>query len=57
MTIGGRPLDLRKVTAPSYVMSAREDHIAPWKSAYRAIRMLGGAERFTLAASATSPAW
>lgn len=51
MTIGGRPLDLRKVTAPSYVMSAREDHIAPWKSAYRAIRILGGAERFTLAAS------
>ncbi|MFO1119369.1 MAG: hypothetical protein U1E38_04370 [Rhodospirillales bacterium] len=27
-------------------MSAREDYIAPWKSAYRAIRMLGGAERF-----------
>lgn len=51
LTIGGRPLDLHKVTAPSYVMSAREDHITPWKSAYRAIRMLGGAERFTLAAS------
>jgi polyhydroxyalkanoate synthase subunit PhaC len=51
LTIGGRPIDLRRVSVPSYVMSAREDHIAPWKSAYRAIRMLGGADRFTLAAS------
>ncbi len=51
MRIGGRPIDLRRITVPSYVMSAREDHIAPWKSAYRAIRLLGGAERFTLAAS------
>lgn len=51
LSIAGRPLDLRRVTVPSYVMSAREDHITPWKSAYRAIRLLGGAERFTLAAS------
>lgn len=51
LLVGGRPLDLRRVTAPIYVMSAREDHIVPWKSAYRGIRMLGGVDRFTLAAS------
>jgi polyhydroxyalkanoate synthase len=32
-------------------MSAREDHIVPWKSAYRAVHLLGSADRFTLAAS------
>jgi polyhydroxyalkanoate synthase len=51
LSVGGRALDLRRITAPMYVMSAREDHIVPWKSAYRAIHLLGSADRFTLAAS------
>jgi polyhydroxyalkanoate synthase len=51
LSVGGRALDLRRITAPIYVMSAREDHIVPWKSAYRAIHLLGSADRFTLAAS------
>ena len=37
------------------ILSTREDHIAPWKSTYRATQIYGGPVTFTLAASATSP--
>jgi len=45
------PIDLRKITVPSYLLSTREDHIAPWKSTYAATQLYGGDVRFTLAAS------
>ena len=32
----GEPIDLRKIKTPTYMLSTREDHIAPWKSTYRA---------------------
>ena len=51
MEVGGVVLDLKKVTIPIYNLATREDHIAPWKSAYKATQLLGGANRFTLAAS------
>jgi polyhydroxyalkanoate synthase len=51
IAIGNRYLDLRKVKIPTYVLSAREDHITPWKSAYKTTRLLCGGSRFTLAAS------
>ena len=41
VTIGGRPLDLRKVRIPIYFLSAREDHIAPWTSIYKAAQPPG----------------
>ena len=44
-------IDLRRITAPSYLISAREDHIAPWKSTYRATQIYAGPVRFVLAAS------
>ncbi len=47
----GTPIDLRKVKVPSYLISTREDHIAPWKSTYRATQVYGGPVRFVLAAS------
>jgi polyhydroxyalkanoate synthase len=47
----GEPIDLRKIDIPSYFLSTREDHIAPWKSTYRATQILGGQKRFVLAAS------
>jgi polyhydroxyalkanoate synthase subunit PhaC len=49
--IGGVPLDLRKNKVPSYILSTREDHIAPWKSTYRATQIYAGKVRFVLAAS------
>ncbi|RVT96342.1 class I poly(R)-hydroxyalkanoic acid synthase [Rhodovarius crocodyli] len=47
----GTKIDLRKIKVPSYLISTREDHIAPWKSTYRATQIYGGPVRFVLAAS------
>ncbi|MBX9698075.1 MAG: class I poly(R)-hydroxyalkanoic acid synthase [Acetobacteraceae bacterium] len=47
----GEKIDLRKIKVPSYFISTREDHIAPWKSTYRATQVLTGPVRFVLAAS------
>jgi polyhydroxyalkanoate synthase len=49
VTLAGRAIDLRKVRAPTYFLSTREDHIAPWRSAYKSMRLLSGPVRFTLA--------
>lgn len=47
----GVPVDLGKVTQPAYVFATREDHIVPWRTAYRTTRLLDGRMRFVLGAS------
>jgi polyhydroxyalkanoate synthase subunit PhaC len=48
----GVPVDLRKVTIPVFVLSSREDHIVPWRSAYRTLNHLGSPDKaFVLGAS------
>lgn len=39
LSIGDMPLDLRKITAPLFVMAADEDHISPWRSVYALTQM------------------
>ncbi len=51
LTLLGQPVDLGRITVPSYTLAAREDHIAPWTSAYRGAALLGGERRFVLAGS------
>jgi polyhydroxyalkanoate synthase len=51
ITLAGVPLDLRKIKVPSYIVSTREDHIAPWQSTYRATQLYAGPVKFVLAAS------
>jgi polyhydroxyalkanoate synthase len=51
MTLAGTRLHLDSITADTYVLSAKEDHIAPWASAYAATHLLGGAVRFVLTSS------
>jgi polyhydroxyalkanoate synthase len=51
MKIGGKRLDLKKVTIPIYLQSAREDHIAPCRSVYKAAHLYSGPVRFILAGS------
>ncbi len=51
MKIGGVRLDLSKVTAPIYLQSAREDHIAPANSVFKGSRLFGGPVRFIIAGS------
>ena len=36
---------------PAYIVASRDDHIVPWRSAYRSTRLLGGDVTFVLGAS------
>jgi polyhydroxyalkanoate synthase len=45
------PIDLRKIRAPSYIVAAKEDHIAPWNSVYAATQLYAGKTRFVLGVS------
>ncbi len=47
----GVPVDLGKVKLPVFVLSTREDHIVPWRSAYRTLSLLGEEKTFVLGAS------
>ena len=51
ITLDGVPIDLATVDVPIYILSAREDHIAPWRSTYAATRLYRGPIRFVLAMS------
>lgn len=47
----GVPIDLGRVKIPIYLQSAREDHIAPARSVYKATGLFGGPVRFMMAGS------
>ena len=48
----GVPVDLGRVAMPVFVLATREDHIVPWRSAYRTLGLLGGGDKtFVLGAS------
>ncbi|MEX0807673.1 MAG: class I poly(R)-hydroxyalkanoic acid synthase [Dongiaceae bacterium] len=49
--LAGVPIDLRKVGLPVFMLSTREDHIAPWKATYAATQLFKGPTKFVLAAS------
>ena len=51
VSLDGTQIDLSAIKIPAYFLSCREDHIAPWMSTYRGAKMLGGKNRFVLAAS------
>ena len=51
ITLAGVPIDLRLITTPTFILSTREDHIAPWRSTYAATQIYGGPVKFVLAAS------
>jgi polyhydroxyalkanoate synthase subunit PhaC len=51
LTMLGEPVDLARVRYPTYVVATREDHIVPWKSAYRTTQLMRGEMRFVLGAS------
>ncbi len=51
MEVGGVKLDIRTIDTPSYFLSTREDHIAPWKATYAGFNALTTQKRFVLSAS------
>ena len=42
ITLAGQPIDLGRIKTPSYILSTREDHIAPWTSTYAATQHYSG---------------
>jgi polyhydroxyalkanoate synthase len=52
LALGGRALDLGRVTTPVYHVATKEDHIAPPQSAFRGAKLLGSKDAtFVLAGS------
>jgi polyhydroxyalkanoate synthase len=47
----GVPIDLRRIETPTFILSTREDHIAPWQSTYAATQLYKGPVKFVLADS------
>ena len=51
LTMLGEPVSLKRLKMPALVFAAREDHIVPWRGAYKSARTLGGDVTFVLGAS------
>ncbi len=51
ITLAKTPIDLTRIKTPAFILSTKEDHIAPWKSTYTATQLYGGPVQFVLAAS------
>ncbi len=48
LEVAGRQIDLSTVKAPTYVVSAINDHIVLWEGAYKTTHLLSGPVRFVL---------
>src|SRR5262249_30603242 len=51
LEISGKTLALSDIVTPCYFQASKEDHIAPYRSVYRAARQVSGKTRFVLAGS------
>lgn len=51
ISVAGTPVDIDRVTTPSYVQAGREDHIAPPQSVWKIMDHFAGPKRFVLAGS------
>jgi len=51
LTMLGERIDLSQIDVPSYIVATRDDHIVPWRAAYRTTALVGGETTFTLGAS------
>jgi len=47
----GVPVDLGSVDLPIFILATREDHIVPWRTAYRTLHLMQGEKTFVLGAS------
>ncbi|MDT7626918.1 MAG: poly[(R)-3-hydroxyalkanoate] polymerase subunit PhaC [Pseudonocardiales bacterium] len=51
MSALGTPVDLSRITVPTFVTGAVSDHLTPWKSCYRTTQLVGGDTTFVLSYS------
>lgn len=46
--LAGEPIDVTRIQTPAYILSTRDDHIAPWKTTYETTQLFSGSCRFVL---------
>ena len=51
ITLDNISINVRKITTPSYILSTKDDHIAPWHATYAATQLFSGDVHFTLSGS------
>jgi polyhydroxyalkanoate synthase len=48
LVLGNRPIDLRRISQPLYLVGTEQDHICPWKESYKTLDLVKGPKRFAL---------
>jgi polyhydroxyalkanoate synthase subunit PhaC len=48
LELAGESIDVTRITTPAYILAARDDHIAPWKTCYETTQLFAGPRRFVL---------
>jgi polyhydroxyalkanoate synthase len=51
MVVRGKRLRLSSITQDTFIVAAVEDHITPWRAAFRSTSLLGGKVQFVLSSS------
>jgi polyhydroxyalkanoate synthase len=51
ITIGGIPIDIRKISTPSYFLTTEDDHIVLWNASYKGAQAHSGDVKFVLGGS------
>ena len=46
--LGNRPINLRRIGQPLYLVGTEQDHICPWKEAFKIFGLVSGPKRFAL---------
>ncbi|MFZ0931657.1 MAG: hypothetical protein WAN11_23860 [Syntrophobacteraceae bacterium] len=49
LVLGKRPIDLGRIRQPLYLVGTEQDHICPWKEAFKICNLVKGPKRFALA--------
>lgn len=49
VVLGNRPINLRRITQPLYVVGAEQDHICPWQETFKVCNLVSGPVRYALA--------
>jgi polyhydroxyalkanoate synthase subunit PhaC len=48
LELAGEMIDVTRISTPSYILAARDDHIAPWRTCYETTQLFAGPKRFVL---------
>ncbi|CAG4883852.1 Polyhydroxyalkanoic acid synthase [Georgfuchsia toluolica] len=51
LNVAGKPISLERIIQPVYAVAAEDDHIAPWRQAFRIANAVEGDKRFVLSSS------